>query len=56
MKALITGASSGLGEQFALRLSDMGCDIIITARREDKLEQLAKKIKIILSIISLCLA
>ncbi len=45
MKALITGASSGLGEQFALRLSDMGCDIIITARREDKLEQLAKKIK-----------
>lgn len=45
MKALITGASSGLGEQFALQLSQMGYDIIITARRQDRLDNIAKKIK-----------
>ncbi|MBQ3114551.1 MAG: SDR family NAD(P)-dependent oxidoreductase [Clostridia bacterium] len=45
MRALITGASSGLGELFALQLSEMGYDIVVTARREDKLEQLTKKQK-----------
>jgi len=39
--ALVTGASSGLGERFARVLRQAGADIVITARRADRLEQLA---------------
>ena len=45
MKALITGASSGLGREFALVLSELGYDIIAIARREDRLAELKKEIK-----------
>jgi len=45
MKALITGASSGIGYQMAHILSDMGYDIIAVARRIDKLEQLKNELK-----------
>ena len=45
MKALITGASSGLGRSMAIILSKMGYDIIVVARREDKLKELESKIK-----------
>ena len=44
MLALITGASSGLGEEFARQLSCMGYDIIAVARRKDKLLELAEKL------------
>ncbi len=40
MKALITGASSGLGWDMAHILSEMGYDIIAVARRKERLEQL----------------
>lgn len=40
MKAIITGASSGLGWEMAKILSKMGYDIIAVARREDKLNEL----------------
>lgn len=40
MKALITGASSGIGREFAIILDKMGYDIIVVARREDKLNEL----------------
>ena len=40
MKALITGASSGIGREFAIILDKMGYDIIAVARREDKLNEL----------------
>ena len=40
MKAMITGASSGIGRQMALILSDMGYDLILVARRKSKLEEL----------------
>ena len=43
--ALVTGASSGLGVQFAKALANQGADIAITARRVDRLEQVKKEIE-----------
>ncbi len=40
--ALITGASSGMGWDFAEILGGMGCNLIIVARREKKLKELQK--------------
>ena len=45
MKALITGASSGLGWEMATILSQKGYDIIAVARREEKLIELKKSLK-----------
>ncbi len=42
--ALITGASSGIGEVFAHKLAAEGSDLILVARSEDKLRQLATRI------------
>jgi NADP-dependent 3-hydroxy acid dehydrogenase YdfG len=44
-KALITGASSGFGEATALTLARAGAEVAITARREDRLRDLAKRIE-----------
>lgn len=41
MTALITGASSGLGEAFAKQLSGQGANLILVARSKDKLNRLA---------------
>ncbi len=43
--AFVTGASSGLGRRFALTLASAGAKVAATARRIDKLEELAKEIE-----------
>jgi 3-oxoacyl-[acyl-carrier protein] reductase len=42
--ALVTGASSGLGTQFAKALSDNGAAVALVARRADRLQALKKEI------------
>ena len=44
MKALITGASSGIGRDMARYLSSMGYDLIVVARRKDRLKELKKEL------------
>lgn len=42
--AIVTGASSGLGEQFARSLSGAGARVLLAARRVDKLNDLATEL------------
>ena len=39
--AMVTGASSGLGERFARVLAGVGAKVVLAARRADRLEALA---------------
>ena len=42
--ALVTGASDGIGAEFIQILASRGYDLILVARSEDKLNQLAVKV------------
>ena len=43
--ALVTGASSGLGRQFALALAQAGANVALAARRQERLTELAQEIQ-----------
>ena len=42
--ALVTGASAGLGVEFARQLSKRGHRLVLSARRKERLEELAKEL------------
>ena len=44
--AVITGASAGLGTEFAKQLAQKGYKLILTARREERLRQLAEELSV----------
>ena len=56
MKALITGASSGIGRDMARYLATKNIDLILVARRKDNLEKLKKELNVNVTIIPLDLS
>jgi 3-hydroxy acid dehydrogenase/malonic semialdehyde reductase len=42
---MITGATGGFGEAFARKFASAGCKLILTSRKQDKLDKLAKPLK-----------
>ena len=56
MKALITGASSGIGKEIAKILSSKGIDLVLVARDKEKLEETKKEMKTNVEIITLDLS
>lgn len=43
--ALVTGASSGIGEQLAMQCAERGLNVVLLARREQRLQALAQQIE-----------
>lgn len=43
--ALVTGASSGIGREFCVQLAQRGCNLVLIARDQDRLRELASNLK-----------
>lgn len=56
MKALITGASSGMGREMAYYLAEKGYDLILVARRKERLEEIKNNVSVNVTIYAYDLA
>jgi hypothetical protein len=52
--AVITGASSGLGREFALALSESGYPVLAVARRRERLQAMADEVGRVAAVSSRC--
>ena len=53
MKALVTGASSGIGKEIAYYLASLGIDLIIVARNKENLEKIKSDVNVNVKIITM---
>ena len=53
MKALITGASSGIGKHMAYYLASKNIDLILVARNKKEMEKIKKNVQVAVKIYSL---
>lgn len=53
MKVLITGASSGIGRDMAYCMASLGHDLILAARRRERLEEIKKNVSVHVQIIEM---
>ena len=53
MKALITGASSGIGKNLAYVLASKNIDLVLVARNKEELEKIKENVKVDVKVINM---
>ena len=53
MKALVTGASSGIGRDIAYYLASLGYDLILVSRRKERLEEIKESVSVDVQIVTI---